>query len=224
MNKRYIDFVPAKKGNTKAVVTQRTVSAVRTTRSTVVARPVTNSTQGSSATPTKVPTAKSAVVRTPAMRTSEAKANVPKAALSPRRRVARREIDEPVIVDGREVEFGVIEDLGPVQGTRTIAERPEQKPAKAQEKSQPKSETKTQGKTFNIPRTPFINQEKVVKRPLSKNVYAKRVTVPKEEPKGPITIITKPEKDAHVSLIVAVILTIILGAAAGTVAFLLLPK
>ena len=48
--------------------------------------------------------------------------------------------------------------------------------------------------------------------------------VPKEEPKGPVTIITKPEKDAHVSMVVAVILTIILGAAAGTVAFLLLPK
>ncbi len=79
-------------------------------------------------------------------------------------------------------------------------------------------------KVFQPPKTPFINQEKVVKRPLSKNVYQKKIEVPKEEPKGPVTIITKPERDAHVGLIVAIILTIILGAAAGTVAFLLLPK
>lgn len=79
-------------------------------------------------------------------------------------------------------------------------------------------------KVYEPPKAPFINQEKVVKRPLSKNVYKKKIEVPKEEPKGPVTIITKPEKDAHVSLIVTIILTIILGAAAGTVAFLLLPK
>ena len=79
-------------------------------------------------------------------------------------------------------------------------------------------------KAYKPPKTSFINQEKVVKRPLSKNVYQKKIEVPKEEPKGPVTIITKPEKDAHVSLIVTIILTIILGAAAGTVAFLLLPK
>lgn len=83
---------------------------------------------------------------------------------------------------------------------------------------------KTNEKEFKTPKTPFINQDKVVKRPLSKNVYQKKVEVPKEEPKGPVTIITKPEKQAHVSLIVTIILTIILGAAAGTVAFLLLPK
>ena len=77
---------------------------------------------------------------------------------------------------------------------------------------------------YKTPSTPFINQDKVLKRPLSKNVYPKKIEVPKEEPKGPVTIIAKPEKQAHVSLIVAIILTIILGAAAGTVAFLLLPK
>jgi hypothetical protein len=70
----------------------------------------------------------------------------------------------------------------------------------------------------------LLFQAKIEKRPLSKNVYQKNITVPKEEPKGPVTIIAKPEKDAKVRLIVAVILTIILGAAAGTVAFLLLPK
>lgn len=75
-----------------------------------------------------------------------------------------------------------------------------------------------------IPKNPFINTAKVVKRPLSKNVYKKEVKTPDEKPKGPVTIISKPEKGAHVSLIVTIILTIVLGAAAGTVAFLLLPK
>ncbi len=79
-------------------------------------------------------------------------------------------------------------------------------------------------KTYKTPKSPFINQEKVVKRPLSKNVYRKEIKAPKEEPKGPVTIIEKPEKDAKVGLIVAIILTIILGAAAGTIAFLLIPK
>ena len=87
-----------------------------------------------------------------------------------------------------------------------------------------KKDTPADKKVYKAPKTPFINQEKVVKRPLSKNVYRKEVKAPKEEPKGPVTIIEKPEKDAKVGLIVAIILTIILGAAAGTIAFLLIPK
>ena len=71
----------------------------------------------------------------------------------------------------------------------------------------------------------FVNTEKVRKRPLSKNVYQKKVVTPREEtPSAPVTIIDKPEKDSKVGLIVTIIITIILGAAAGTVAFLLLPK
>lgn len=70
----------------------------------------------------------------------------------------------------------------------------------------------------------FVNTEKVDKRPLSKNVYAKKVPKSKEEPKGPVTIIAKPERDSQVGMVIAIIITIILGATAGTVAFLLLPK
>ena len=95
---------------------------------------------------------------------------------------------------------------------------------KDKEKSKVDSKTQDEKKTYKTPKSPFINQEKVVKRPLSKNVYKKEVKVPKEEPKGPVTIIEKPEKDAKVGLIIAIILTIILGAAAGTIAFLLIPK
>lgn len=80
-------------------------------------------------------------------------------------------------------------------------------------------------KTYQTPKNPFVNKNKVQKRPLSKNVYAKKeVAPPKEAEQGPVTIISKPDKPAHAGTIVTIILTIILGAAAGTVAFLLMPK
>lgn len=79
---------------------------------------------------------------------------------------------------------------------------------------------------FEIPKTRFVNTEKVAKRPLSKNVYPKKVVAinEAEKPHKPVTIINKPEKDSKVGTVVAIIITIILGAAAGTVAFLLLPN
>lgn len=77
-------------------------------------------------------------------------------------------------------------------------------------------------------RTKFLNTDKIEKRPLSTVTARKKpVIVPKpieEKPKAPERIISKPEKDSKAGLIIAIILTIILGAAAGTVAFLLLPK
>lgn len=83
---------------------------------------------------------------------------------------------------------------------------------------------RTENATYKMPNNPFINQEKVVKRPLSKNVYQKNAVPTEEKPSGPVTIISKPAKDKNISLVVTIIITIILGAAAGTVAFLLLPK
>ena len=88
-----------------------------------------------------------------------------------------------------------------------------------------KSEKKAENKVeMKIPKSPFINQTRVVKRPLSKNIYERTVKPTEEMPTGPVTIISKPEKDTKVGRVVAIILAIILGAAAGTVAFLLLPK
>lgn len=88
--------------------------------------------------------------------------------------------------------------------------------------------------TYAVPRAQFINQDKVKKRPLSKNVYQKQVATnkpvksvketPTKKNGKPVTIISKPEKDSKVGMVVAIVLTIILGAVAGTVAFLLLPK
>lgn len=79
-------------------------------------------------------------------------------------------------------------------------------------------------------RAKFINTNKIEKRPLSAvAAHKKPVIVPKTpelmaKPKALEKIIAKPEKDSKAGLIIAIILTIILGAAAGTVAFLLLPK
>lgn len=79
-------------------------------------------------------------------------------------------------------------------------------------------------------RAKFINTNKIEKRPLSA-VGARKtpLIIPKvpdlpKKPAAPEKIIAKPEKDSKAGLIIAIILTIILGAAAGTVAFLLLPK
>ena len=85
--------------------------------------------------------------------------------------------------------------------------------------------------------TKFLNTNKIEKRPLSggsprrmtsvESVNRSAVAEAKIEKrvrKSPERIIVKPEKDSKAGMIIAVILTIILGAAAGTVAFLLLPK
>ena len=98
--------------------------------------------------------------------------------------------------------------------------------------TEPKSKTPAH-EPFNIetmkPVTPaqpqFINTAALKKRPLSKNVYKKPLAEPiKEELAATITIIDKPKKESKVGLIITIILTIIFGAAVGTVAFLLLPK
>ena len=95
-----------------------------------------------------------------------------------------------------------------------------------QERAQRKVASK---EAYAVPKSPFINQDKVTKRPLSRNVYQaqqKKVVAPTEKKTDgkPVTIIAKPKKDSKVGLVVTIILTIILGAVAGTVAFLLLPK
>ena len=76
-------------------------------------------------------------------------------------------------------------------------------------------------------KSPFIRTASVEKRPLSNSVATRKpnlTKISKDEPSDPATIIEKPEKDAHVGIIVTVILTIVFGAAIGTAAFLLLPK
>ena len=138
--------------------------------------------------------------------------------------------------------FGVIEDFQQKFVKTEVKKRPLNAAEKAKEEvseikakkilkeqkvSAPVAEVKEvipKEDTLKVPKSRFVNTEKVKKRPLSKNVYQKEVVTPAEKPSGPVTIISKPEKDSKAGLVVTIIITIILGAAAGTVAFLLLPK
>ena len=209
-NKRYMDFVPAA---AKRKVAPR-VKATRVAKAEVIVPKAKATSRTSVAAKTSV-TSRTSVA---------ARAQVTQRAVSTKREDAR---------------LGVIEDLGTsyketsVEKSHFNEAKEGVRAAKAKkvglregvpEKPSGLTTKPKDNKTYKMPKSPFINQDKVEKRPLSKNVYRKKVEVPKEEPKGPVTIITKPEKQAHVSLIVTIILTIILGAAAGTVAFLLLPK
>lgn len=78
--------------------------------------------------------------------------------------------------------------------------------------------------TFQPPK--FINTNKVEKRPLSKTAYPRRKDLSEVEeiPSGPIAIIDRPEDNSNTGLIITVILTVILGTAVGTIAFLLIPR
>ena len=225
MNKRYIDFVPSNKRTTPRVAgpavraAKPTTVSVRTDRTRVgsagatrVARPMARKV-AKPATVRKVASAGSAtggmtMKAAPALGVVEdlnthfVKTDVPKRPLSEKQEVSA------AAAKAKKVK---------ARGALKEAKRPAAAPKKA-----PAKDTKS---TYKTPKSPFINQNKVVKRPLSGNIYRKEIAAAvKEEPKGPVTIITKPEKDSHVGVIVTIILTIILGAAAGTVAFLLLPK
>jgi len=108
-------------------------------------------------------------------------------------------------------------------GLKEVA-NPVEKPVEKSEKTEKVKKPAEDKVKMKIPKSPFISQAKVTKRPLSKNIYERTVEPTEEVLTGPVTIISKPEKDAKVSLVVTIILTIILGAAAGTIAFLLLPR
>ena len=215
-----MDFVPSAGRKTEAV--KRPTTGKTVVRQATVVRKVTTESQ----IVRELPTPKQNEVRGVRRSVTE----VPKPTHNDRAESRGFSIkDEPAL--------GVIEDLNPKFVSKDVPKRPlhnvgevSAKTAKAQRvgaksKGSVVAPVKEEKRViFAVPKSPFINQEKIVKRPLSKNAYAPRVPEAKPEKSGPVTIISKPEKDAHVSLIVTIIITIILGAAAGTVAFLLLPK
>lgn len=131
-------------------------------------------------------------------------------------------VEQKTVADALQAEdfdFGIIEDYQP-EAKKPVA-KPADVPAEKKAEAPKKAPT---GATLSVPKTRFVNTDKIEKRPLSKNVYKKAVTPTKEEKSGPVTIIAKQDKGSHIGVIITIILTIILGAAAGTVAFLLLPK
>lgn len=119
-----------------------------------------------------------------------------------------------------EVDFGVIEDLPTRTASEEVAERRRLEAARVQQMADAK-------KTYEIPKSPFINQASVQKRPLSKNVYLKKLEAESEKSSAmpePVTIVSRKEKDSKSGLVVGIVATVILGAVAGVVAFLLLSK
>lgn len=218
MKKQYMDFVPAGKPVAKAtVVPEQKVALKPAARSVSGAKPAAKE-------PTEEPTRvrETAQVRATARVSfaSEGKLGMIEE-LSPKfvkTDVPKRPLSDKPHFKLEQSEIAKIK-------ARKVVKKPVENPAKKSvEKPKEQVEKKEKTEAYQVPKTPFINQGKVEKRPLSKNVYAKKIEVAAEEPKGPVTIISKPESQAHVGLIVTIILTIILGAAAGTVAFLLLPK
>jgi len=78
-----------------------------------------------------------------------------------------------------------------------------------------------------IPTPQFINTEKIAKRPLSNSAPKKpAATAASKAPASSkeAVIIDTPKKHSKIGLIIAIVLTIIFGAAVGALAFLVLPK
>lgn len=87
-----------------------------------------------------------------------------------------------------------------------------------------KKPTLSSSADFSTPKNPFINT-KVEKRPLSKNVYKPTAAKDQAEEKStPVRIVEDKKKSSKLSTVVGIILTIIIGAIVGTVAFLLIQK
>ena len=142
MNKRYIDFVPAKKASGTSG-TSGAASRAKTSVKVSGASKAAPKRVLPKAAPRKVAASKVAPRMT---------REIPKpTAGGERKRTVRRaaRTDEP--------KLGVIEDLaGDFVSSSTVPKQPVKKEA------------------YSIPKTPFINQNSVVKRPLSKNVYQKK--------------------------------------------------
>lgn len=217
MNKRYMDFVPAKKDIPKGgiVVKKPVKKPTKPVRKVVKKIPAANplldeeivveeifaekeepagATKGSTKLNTKAD-----------LHPNFVKANVKKRPLGVKKPVAAKQVKPAATVAKTTAAIKPVKKSAVVSGVVTTAKTPAPLGQRAK----------------------FINTNKIEKRPLS-SVGARKapVIVPKliEKKKAPEKIISKPEKDSKAGLIIAIILTIILGAAAGTVAFLLLPK
>ena len=109
-----------------------------------------------------------------------------------------------------------------------ILKRPDLKSSLRSEKGTEEgksSEEKAKPEPKSIIQTPrFINTRNIEKRPLSKTNYQARAEAPKNVLSDPVTIVDRPEKESRIGLILTIIFTIVLGAAVGTIAFLLMPK
>lgn len=247
MTKRYIDFAPAKKRTTTAPA--KTVSAPAPKPAPV--QPVTAVFVRRTVVKEVKPVQPVRPVAKPVAKPVTPVQEAPKPVAKPAPKPETFEPTAKTFATTRELSYGVIEDYEPFFTAAKVEKRPLSTPRPSAELAEAKakkvrsslfgsnSKKNKEGKApikeapvakepefqaLKTPDTPFVKSVQVEKRPLSKNVYKKPAPTPVEAPTGPVKIIDKPEKDSHIGPIIAIILTIILGAAVGTVAFLLLPK
>lgn len=243
MTKRYIDFAPAKKRTTTAPA--KTVSAPAPKPAPV--QPVT----AVFVRRTVVKEVKPVQPVRPAAKPVTPVQETPKPVAKPAPKPETFEPTAKTFATTRELSYGVIEDYEPFFTAAKVEKRPLSTPRPSAELAEAKAKKvrsslfgsnskknkeekapikeapvakEPEFQALKTPDTPFVKSVQVEKRPLSKNVYKKPAPTPVEASTGPVKIIDKPEKDSHIGPIIAIILTIILGAAVGTVAFLLLPK
>lgn len=218
MNKRYIDFVPSKSNTAKRTTRGSTVHVVMpNSKSQQSKRTVSHTPKSSHATTPKRTVNSRPNPTRPTNRANSPSRPTPKVAVKrpinahPNRPTASHPTAHVATTNRRPSAqsapaLGVIEDLNPTFVNTNVPKRP-------------------------------LNQTDAAKLPPSRRIQRKPTRTPSptasptphQSPKSkssnaPVTIITKPTKDSRAGLIVTIIITIILGATAGTVAFLLLPK
>lgn len=243
MNKRYIDFVPSKQG--AAGAKRQTVKGT----SGVAAR-----TPGQVSVGVGKTEARKVAEKTAARRRAARITRAETAPEMPLEEMFEERAPKAGVSTGlREPKFGVIEDYQPKFVQAEVKKRPLGGPRKAASSGGAAADAKAAKaaekatRAARMAKPAFINAEKVEKRALSDGLHPKKTAEPAVKPAktkkfakksadktgkadkvkksdGPVRIIAEPEKDSRAGIIIAVILTIILGAAAGTVAFLLLPK
>ena len=197
MNQRYIDFVPVKHRPVATPAVKPAAKPVAKPVARPVAKPATK----------PAPKAVAKPVMKPAPVSPESEIKVIKSKNLTKKPLNLAKKKKPAVKPATK-------PVASIKSVEAPAVKPTPKPAPAK-----KPDT-----VFHPPK--FINTSKIEKRPLSKTVYDRRkeFAVTKEEPSGPIAIIDKSEKDSNIGLIITVLLTIILGAAVGTIAFLLIPR
>jgi hypothetical protein len=198
MNRQYIDFVPAKSKKIPDTPKMVTIQTTTTETVSVVEREV-----------PKPKTTNLGMVED--LNQKFVKTNVQKRPLGQKPLIAG---DALSVLKAQKIKASKIPK--PIVRPAEPVVKPVEKPMELEKKH-----------TYQAPKVQFINQEKIAKRPLSKNVYLRELEKSPEkesEAQKPLVIASEPKKKSHWGTVIAIIVTIIVGIAAGGVAFLLLPK
>ncbi len=241
MSGKYIDFIPTKKRSDQKVVTSvRTMVTEQVQEVRQVQMPISKAQVGQGARAAIVSRNSQTLGVTEDLSARFVKTEVPKRPLSGATASAMRGVNcgvDPAARRGMTDTRGdVVVSEGANSELRNLkAKKVGQRARKVAKVIETEAEVeKTQNDrraVYSVPKSPFINQANLPKRPLSKNVYHGQFEPlmgnlkPSDSREDVKTkVISQAPKESKVEPIIGVIVTIILGAVAGTVAFLLLPK